>query len=96
MYSDAGMSKGDIFIVDDNPNNLNLLYGILKTAGYQVRAASNGRRAVDTIPSFPPELVMLDIQMPEMDGYEVCQQLKQHPASSAVPTLSARSASSTS
>ena len=87
MYSARGMSKGDIFIVDDNPNNLNLLYGILKTAGYQVRVASNGRRAVDTIPSFPPELVMLDIQMPEMDGYEVCRQLKEHPASSAVPVI---------
>jgi CheY-like chemotaxis protein len=81
------MSKGDIFIVDDNPNNLNLLYGILKTAGYQVRAASNGRRAVDTIPSFPPELIMLDIQMPEMDGYEVCEKLKAQPASSGIPVI---------
>ena len=83
--SDVG--KGDIFLVDDNPNNLTLLYGILKTAGYQVRVASSGRRALDTIGAYPPELIMLDIQMPEMDGYEVCEQLKGAPETSDIPVI---------
>jgi DNA-binding response OmpR family regulator len=81
------MSKGDIFIVDDNPNNLNLLFGLLRDAGYQVRVAGNGRRAIDTIVAFPPELVLLDIQMPDIDGYEVCRQIKESPAARDVPVI---------
>jgi DNA-binding response OmpR family regulator len=81
------MSKGDIFLVDDNANNLTLLYGILRNAGYQVRAANNGRRALETVGAFPPELVMLDINMPEMNGYEVCERLKAEPATRDIPVI---------
>jgi len=81
------MSKGDIFLVDDNPNNLTLLYGILRNAGYQVRAANNGRRALETVTAYPPELVMLDINMPEMNGYEVCEKLKAHPITRDIPVI---------
>lgn len=70
------MSKGDIVIVDDNPNNLTLLAGILRENGYQVRIAKSGARALELIAFQAPELVLLDIEMPEMDGYEVCRRLK--------------------
>jgi DNA-binding response OmpR family regulator len=81
------MSKGDIFLVDDNPNNLTLLYGILRKAGYQVRAANNGRRALETVAAYPPELVMLDINMPDMNGYEVCERLKASEATRDIPVI---------
>ncbi len=81
------MSKGDIFLVDDNPNNLTLLYGILRNAGYQVRAANNGRRALETVTAYPPELIMLDINMPEMSGYEVCERIKANPTTRDIPVI---------
>jgi two-component system sensor histidine kinase/response regulator len=81
------VSNGDIFLVDDNPNNLTLLYGILRNAGYQVRAANNGRRALETVTAYPPELIMLDINMPEMNGYEVCEKLKSNASTQDIPVI---------
>src|SRR5215218_7690912 len=63
--------KGDILIVDDNPVNLDLLSNMLMDRQYRVRVATNGRRALAAARSRPPDLVMLDINMPEMDGFEV-------------------------
>src|SRR5688572_30040287 len=81
------MSAGQIFIVDDNANNLALLSGILQDAGYEVRAANSGRRALQMAERQPPELILLDISMPEIDGYEVCRRLKQDPALAPVPVI---------
>ena len=83
----AGRDAGDVFIVDDNPNNLTLLATILRGAGHRVRAANSGRRALETVEALPPELVMLDVSMPDMDGYEVCQRLKAMPGLKAVPVI---------
>lgn len=80
-------SKGDILIVDDNPINLNLLSSMLFDRKYHVRVATSGRRALAATRSCLPDLVMLDITMPEMDGYEVCQQLKADPRSRDVPVI---------
>jgi diguanylate cyclase (GGDEF)-like protein len=71
-----GAEKQGIVIVDDTTENLRLLAGILKDSGYKVRPAPNGARALATIRKEPPDLILLDIMMPEMDGYEVCRQLK--------------------
>jgi diguanylate cyclase (GGDEF)-like protein len=79
--------KGDILIVDDNPVNLDLLSGMLLDRGYRVRVATNGRRAISAARSAIPDLVMLDINMPEMDGYEVCRQLKGEGATADVPII---------
>lgn len=68
--------KQGIVIVDDTTENLRLLSGILKDRGYKVRPAPNGARALATIRKEPPDLILLDIMMPEIDGYEVCRQLK--------------------
>ncbi len=78
---------GDVFLVDDNPNNLTLLAGILRAAGYRVRAANAGKRALSMMQAQLPDLVMLDITMPEMDGYEVCQALKAEGATRQVPVI---------
>jgi serine/threonine protein kinase/DNA-binding response OmpR family regulator len=81
------MSAGSIFIVDDNPNNLNLLDRILTDRGYVVRAATSGRWALTSVRAAQPELIMLDVMMPEMDGYEVCRELKSDPRTAHIPVL---------
>jgi CheY-like chemotaxis protein len=81
------MHAGQIFIVDDNAHNLALLSGILQDAGYEVRAANSGRRALQMAERQPPELILLDISMPEIDGYEVCRRLKQDPALAPIPVI---------
>ena len=79
--------SGYILIVDDNPNNLRLLISLLSDKGYEVRPANTGARALSTVEKEKPELVLLDINMPEMDGYEVCRRLKADPASCDIPVL---------
>jgi signal transduction histidine kinase len=77
----------NVFIVDDTPSNLSLLSGILRGAGHSVRMANSGRRALAMVEALAPELVMLDITMPEMDGYELCRALKALPATAHVPII---------
>jgi sigma-B regulation protein RsbU (phosphoserine phosphatase) len=74
-------------LVDDSPANLRLLSQILGERGYGVRAATSGPRALASIELTPPDLILLDIRMPEMDGYEVCQQLKANPRTADIPIL---------
>lgn len=81
------MSCGRVFIVDDNANNLTLLARLLEDAGYEVRASNSGRRALQMARREPPEIVLLDIEMPAMDGYEVCRQLKADDAMRAIPVI---------
>ncbi|MCG3190954.1 MAG: diguanylate cyclase [Thermoanaerobaculia bacterium] len=79
--------KGDILVVDDNPVNLQVLTALLQGQGYKVRPANSGFRALRSAQAALPDLVLLDIMMPEMDGYEVCRQLKADPASENVPVI---------
>lgn len=79
--------KGKILAVDDTPASLRLLTDILKAEGYEVRSAISGELALHAATSNPPELVLLDIRMPEMDGYEVCRRLKAQPATREVPVI---------
>lgn len=81
------ISGQDIVIVDDTPDNLRLLAGILKERGYKVRPAPSGARALATIRKDPPELILLDIMMPEMDGYEVCKRLKSDESLRDIPVI---------
>lgn len=74
-------------IVDDVPANLNLLTGILKQQGYKVRPAPDGGLALDAARHSPPDLILLDIHMPEMDGFEVCRRLKADEALKEIPVL---------
>lgn len=79
--------SGDILVVDDNPNNLAVLVGLLRSSGYQARVANSGRGAMGAIHARAPELVLLDINMPDLDGYEVCRALKRDPKTSAIPVI---------
>ncbi|MFM9263698.1 response regulator [Tychonema sp. BBK16] len=79
--------QGNILVVDDTLENLHLLSGILSKKGYQVRPVPNGKLALSAAQRIPPDLVLLDIMMPEMDGYEVCQQLKADEATKDIPVI---------
>ena len=81
------MSKGKILAVDDTPASLRLLTEILKEEGYEVRSAISGELALHAAANNPPDLVLLDIRMPGMDGYEVCRRLKADPATRDVPVI---------
>src|SRR5262249_59935794 len=81
------MSKGELFIVDDNANNLSLLSGILREDGYGVRVAGSGRRALEAVRHPLPPLILLDINMPDINGYAVCEELKRHPATQRGPII---------
>ena len=81
------MYVGNILIVDDTPGNLDLLIDILETNDYEVRVARSGKRALAAVAAARPDLIMLDINMPEMDGYEVCRRLKQDPDSHEIPVI---------
>lgn len=79
--------KANILIVDDHPDNLRSLAAILSSAGYKVRKAISGKMALETIRSHPPDLILLDIKMPQMDGYTVCSTLKTNAATQRIPVI---------
>ncbi|MEG4233159.1 response regulator [Microcoleus sp. Pol11C3] len=80
-------NKGNILIVDDTPENLKVLSPTLSEQGYKVRGVINGKMAIRAARSGSPDLILLDIKMPEMDGYEVCTQLKADPKTSEIPVI---------
>jgi signal transduction histidine kinase len=80
-------SKVDILIVDDTPENIRFLASLLLDQGYNVRKALNGNMALTAVKSLLPDLVLLDITMPEMDGYEVCKRLKEDTQTAKVPII---------
>lgn len=77
----------DILIVDDTLANLQLLSTLLKEEGYKVRPANNGAMALQAVATKKPDLILLDIKMPDMDGYEVCEALKNNPETKNIPVL---------
>jgi putative nucleotidyltransferase with HDIG domain len=76
-----------ILAVDDTPASLRLLTDILSSEGYQVRSAINGELALRAATAQPPQLVLLDVNMPGMDGFEVCRRMKQEPQLHDVPVI---------
>jgi len=84
------VSRGDapsILVVDDMPANLELLSGMLKDSHYKIRAALSGELALQSARNDPPELILLDINMPGMDGYEVCRRLKAEANLKDIPVI---------
>ncbi|WP_448571221.1 diguanylate cyclase [Trichothermofontia sp.] len=80
-------AKGNILLVDDTPDNLRLLSNILSRQGYEVRSVINGQMALMGVRAEPPDLILLDINMPQMNGYEVCQQLKRDEQTADIPII---------
>jgi signal transduction histidine kinase len=77
----------NILIVDDTPANLKLLASMLKERGYMPRTVSSGERALEAARLMPPDLILLDVSMPVMDGFEVCERLKADPNLKDIPIL---------
>lgn len=76
-----------ILIVDDQPDLAGLMADMLGDAGYATRTADNGRDALTEIQSNPPYLLLLDVHMPDLDGYEVAAMLKDDPATATIPII---------
>ncbi len=76
-----------ILIVDDTLENLQLLGDFFKQEGYQINIAQNGLQALDVVNAMPPDLILLDIMMPEMDGFETCKRLKADPETADIPVI---------
>jgi len=79
--------KASILVVDDTPENLRVLVQLLQAQGYRVRPVPNGEHALMSAQKEPPDLILLDILMPEMDGYEVCRRLKADDRTRDIPII---------
>ena len=86
MSQDAATDKATILVVDDTPANLALLAEVLR-GELRVKLAPNGERALALVAADPPDLILLDIMMPGLDGYEVCARLKANPATRDIPVI---------
>ena len=80
-------TSNSILVVDDNPNNLRLLVKILAEKGYRVRPSLSGEHAMASIEKEPPDLILLDIHMPGLNGYEVCRHIKADKEKANIPVV---------
>ena len=80
-------SDGEVLLVDDTPENLRVLSDLLRDHGLKVRVASSGTMALRSVQARRPDLILLDVQMPELDGFETCRRLRLDPASATIPVL---------
>ena len=85
------MSDKKILLVEDNPVNRRLAEFLLRSQGYQVRAATNAQEAFDTIKAERPDLILMDVQLPGMDGLEATRKLKAEPTTRDIPVVAVTS-----
>ena len=78
---------GKVLVVDDTPDNLDMLMMLLETQGYQVFQAKNGKRAIEVAHQERPDMVLLDVMMPGIDGFETCQRLKESEVTKHIPVI---------
>lgn len=81
------MAKNKILIVEDEESLLRLESILLTSKGYEVIGASNGQQALDAVSAHSPDLVLLDIMLPEIDGFEVCNRIKSNPETKQIPVI---------
>lgn len=79
--------RGKILVVDDDPDQLEMLHLYLKQAGYAIGTATNGIEALKKALSVSPDLILLDLVLPELDGFTVCEKLRKDPATAATPII---------
>ncbi len=82
-----GETKKKILVVDDDRDDLKMLSMILEPEGYDVVTAENGVEALEKVESEDPDLILLDVMMPELDGFAACDKLKSSPASQGIPVV---------
>jgi PleD family two-component response regulator len=87
MMSDQSANPGSVLVVDDTLGNLRLLGSLLGEEGYDVRPVSSGRQALQAVEHDLPDLILLDVNMPVMDGYEVCRRLRETEHARTVPVI---------
>ncbi len=80
-------SVGTVLVVDDDLGSRQILETLLTSEGYDVRCAPNGRIGLLFASEEPPELILLDARMPDMDGFEVCRRLRENPATEKIPVI---------
>jgi len=80
-------NKGIILIVDDTPENLGLLMDMLGNEGFEVRLACDGKDAIEQVEYSPPDIILMDVMMPEMNGYETCHHLKKNRKTREIPII---------
>lgn len=78
---------GTILVVDDNPTNIQVLFDVLSEIGYRVAIAKSGEAALQRLQSYRPDIILLDVMMPGIDGFETCQRLKADPATCEIPVI---------
>jgi len=76
-----------VLVIDDNPQDRALVAAVLEPAGYEVRGAESGRVGLTLAEAEPPDVIVLDLHMPGMDGYEVCRLLSQGPRTRQIPVV---------
>lgn len=81
------LDRPSILVVDDEPDNFDVLQMLLMNEGYTFHYASSGQRAIDRLDIFQPQLILLDVMMPDLDGIEVCRQIRALPQWQSVPIL---------
>jgi len=87
MDTSRGSLPSDVLIVDDNPQNAELLEAYLESLDCTIRTAGDGVEAMDRIKEKHPDIILLDIMMPRMSGFEVCRLVKNDPATAAIPVV---------
>jgi CheY-like chemotaxis protein len=79
--------QGTVLVIDDLPQNVRLIDAVLTPRGFRVVTATSGEEGLQRLVDTPPDLVLLDIVMPGMDGYEVCRRIRANPASEFLPVV---------
>ena len=85
------MMKTKILVIEDNEDNLRILRDLLTSAGYEVIEAVTGQEGVTAAETQDPELILMDIQLPDIDGYEATRRIKANPALNAIPVIAVTS-----
>lgn len=79
--------KSKVLVVDDNPQNLELILAYLEDIDCETYSAEGGQQALDIVKTTPPDLILLDVMMPKISGFEVCRQVKNNPATEDIPVI---------
>jgi signal transduction histidine kinase len=87
MQIDPALQQSTILVVDDNPTNIQVLFDVLSRIGYRVAIAKSGENALQRLQSYLPDLILLDVMMPGIDGFETCRQLKENPQTEEIPVI---------